>query len=107
VVEVRPNYNFDISCQESVPEAIICFLDSSDYESCIRSSISIGSDSDTIACIAGGIAQAYYEFLPPDLVAGAREKSPAEMIGISDEFERMGRTFNFDNRTHIYKNKLS
>ncbi len=89
VEEIRPGYKFDISCQGSVPEAIICFLDSRDYESCIRLSISIGGDSDTIACIAGGIAQAYYKFIPPNLVSSAREKLPEEMIGILDEFEGM------------------
>src|SRR5690606_32636998 len=87
VEEIRPDYKFDISCQGSVPEAIICFLDSSDYKSCIRLSISIGGDSDTIACMAGGIAQAYYKFIPPDLVSGAREKLSAEMVKILDEFE--------------------
>jgi len=87
VEEIRPVYRFDISCQGSVPEAIICFLESSDYESCIRLSISIGGDSDTIACIAGGIAQAYYKFIPTYLVTIAREKLPEEMIGVLDEFE--------------------
>ncbi len=89
VEEIRPVYKFDVSCQGSVPEAIICFLDSSDYESCIRLSISIGGDSDTIACIAGGIAQAYYKFIPPNLVTTAREKLPEEMISVLDEFEGM------------------
>lgn len=93
VEEIRPDYKFDISCQGSVPEAIICFLDSSDYESCIRLSISIGGDTDTIACIAGGIAEAYYKFIPPYLVSGARERLPVEMVGVLDEFEVFGRIF--------------
>lgn len=55
------NYNtFEVSCQKSVPQAIYCFLISTDFEDCIRTAVSIGGDSDTIACIAGSIAEAYY-----------------------------------------------
>ncbi|MBI6115979.1 ADP-ribosylglycohydrolase family protein [Salegentibacter maritimus] len=88
VEEIRPGYKFDISCQGSVPGAIICFLESEDYESCIRLSISIGGDSDTIACIAGGIAQAYYKFIAPELIDTAIIKLTDEMIGILEEFEK-------------------
>src|SRR5262245_57479686 len=52
---IRPSYRFNVSCQGSVPEAIIAFLESSDFEDAIRKAISIGGDSDTIACIAGSI----------------------------------------------------
>ena len=65
--DIRPVYKFDASCQGSVPEAIIAFLESEDYESAIRLAISIGGDSDTIACITGGIAGAYYG-VPDDIV---------------------------------------
>lgn len=58
--EIRPRYGFKVSCQESVPEAIIAFLDSKDYESTVRLAVSLGGDSDTQACIAGGIAEAFY-----------------------------------------------
>lgn len=58
--DIRPHYGFEVSCQKSVPEAIIAFLDSQDYESTIRLAVSLGGDSDTQACIAGGIAEAYY-----------------------------------------------
>ena len=58
--EIRPAYQFDVTCQGSCPEAIIAFLDSHDYESAIRLAISLGGDSDTIACMTGGIAAAYY-----------------------------------------------
>lgn len=57
-------YQFDVSCQGSVPEAIICFLESTDFEDCIRTAISIGGDSDTIACMAGAIAEAHYNAIP-------------------------------------------
>lgn len=58
--QIRPNYQFDVTCQGSVPEAIICFLESSDFESAVRLAVSLGGDSDTQACIAGGIAEAMY-----------------------------------------------
>ena len=58
VDEIRPVYRFDVSCQGSVPQAIIAFLDSRDFESAIRLAISLGGDADTQACIAGGIAEA-------------------------------------------------
>lgn len=65
--EIRSNYKFDATCQGSVSEAIIAFLESTDFESAIRLAISIGGDSDTIACMAGGIAAAYYG-VPHDIV---------------------------------------
>jgi ADP-ribosylglycohydrolase len=57
-----------VSCQGTVPEAIIAFLDSHDYEDAIRKAISLGGDSDTLACITGAIAQAYYKEIPPLIV---------------------------------------
>jgi ADP-ribosylglycohydrolase len=65
--EIRPGYSFDVSCQGSVPEAIIAFLESSDWEDAIRKAISLGGDSDTLACIAGGIAEAFYGEIPEKL----------------------------------------
>jgi ADP-ribosylglycohydrolase len=62
--EIRPAYNFDVSCQGSVPEAIIAFLESTDFENAVRLAVSIGGDSDTIACITGGIAEAFYKTIP-------------------------------------------
>lgn len=68
---IRPSYGFDVSCQGSVPEAIIAFLESKNYLHAIRKGISLGGDSDTIACITGGIAQAYYKKIPEDVEARA------------------------------------
>jgi len=62
LADIRLTYDFDVSCQGSVPEAIIAFLESTSFASSIRNAISIGGDSDTIACIAGSIAEAYYRF---------------------------------------------
>lgn len=58
--EIRPNYCFNESCAKTVPEAIIAFLDSSDFESAIRLAVSLGGDSDTLTCITGSIAEAFY-----------------------------------------------
>jgi ADP-ribosylglycohydrolase len=57
---IRPSYGFDVSCPGTVPEAAIAFLDSESYEDTVRNAISLSGDSDTLACITGGIAEAYY-----------------------------------------------
>lgn len=68
--EIRPVYLFNETCQETVPEAIIAFLESVDFEDAIRTAISLGGDSDTLACITGAIAEAYYRQMPQWMVAG-------------------------------------
>ena len=60
VDQIRPKYKFEVSCQKSVPEAIICFLDSDSYLDAVKNAISLGGDADTQACIAGSIAEAFY-----------------------------------------------
>ena len=62
--EIRPNYRFDVTCQGSVPQSIIAFLESEDFEDSLRNAVSLGGDSDTMACIAGGIAEAFYGGVP-------------------------------------------
>jgi len=62
--EIRPKYKFEVSCQKSVPEAIIAFLESTDFEDAIRNAVSLGGDSDTIAAITGSIAEALYGGVP-------------------------------------------
>lgn len=68
VSEIREVYSFDVSCQGSVPESIICFLESEDYESAVRLAVSLGGDTDTMACITGAIAGAYYREIPDYIV---------------------------------------
>ncbi|GAB2765781.1 ADP-ribosylglycohydrolase family protein [Salinimicrobium soli] len=87
IEEIRPEYKFDVSCQGSVPEAIICFLDSSSYESAIRLAISLGGDSDTIACMAGSIAEAFYNDIPEALLDYADKKLPTIMKEIIQAFQ--------------------
>ncbi len=89
--EIRPDYGFDVSCQGSVPEAIIAFLESLNYEDAIRQAISLGGDSDTMACIAGGIAQAFYKDIPRHIVSQARLLLDPDLLRIIDQFsERYG-----------------
>jgi ADP-ribosylglycohydrolase len=64
VDEIRPFYRFNESCQGTVPHAIRAFIDSIDFEDAIRTAVSLGGDSDTLACITGGIAQAFYGGVP-------------------------------------------
>ena len=61
-------YSWHSSCQRTVPEAIICFLESDSFEDAIRKAVSIGGDSDTLASITGGIAEAYYAFIPQAMI---------------------------------------
>jgi len=58
--EIRPTYSFNVSCQETVPQAITAFLESTDFEDAIRNAVSLGGDSDTLAAITGSIAEAAY-----------------------------------------------
>lgn len=84
--EIRPINEFDMTCQGSCPEAIIAFLESTDYESAIRLAVSLGGDSDTIACMAGGMAAAYYG-IPDEIVYNAKEYLPDDMLTIILEFD--------------------
>ena len=67
---IRPEYRFDVSCQGSVPQAIEAFLESDSFEDAVRTAVSVGGDSDTIAAITGSIAQAYYG-IPEEISAQA------------------------------------
>ncbi|MBF0420989.1 MAG: ADP-ribosylglycohydrolase family protein [Magnetococcales bacterium] len=65
--DIRPKYRHDVTCQGSVPEAIIAFLESTNFEDAVRNAVSLGGDSDTQAAIAGAIAEAYYGGVPSDI----------------------------------------
>ena len=84
--DIRPNYQFDASCQGSVPQAIKAFLEADSFEETIRLAVSIGGDSDTIAAIAGGIAGAYYG-VPDNLRTKALTYLPEDLRDILVEFE--------------------
>lgn len=84
--DIRPSYAFDVSCQGTVPEAILSFLASDSYEDAIRNAVSLGGDSDTLACIAGGIAEAYYGAVPPRILNKVRELLSQELWSIAEQF---------------------
>jgi ADP-ribosylglycohydrolase len=79
---IRPDYTFEVSCQASVPEAIIAFLESIDFEDAIRNAVSLGGDSDTQACMAGGIAEAFYGGVPSEIANQAllRLDEPLKLV---------------------------
>jgi len=86
VEDIRPDYAFDVSCQGSVPESIICFLDSTGFESAVRLAVSLGGDADTMACIAGGIAEAYYGGVPEPIATSVRERLTPDLLKVIDRF---------------------
>ena len=86
VDDIRPKYKFDVSCQGTVPEAIIAFLDSRSYVDAVRNAVSLGGDSDTLACIAGGIAEAFYGGVTDDIVDEVKKRLTPELWHITETF---------------------
>lgn len=82
--QIRPTYEYSESCQKCVPEAITCALEGMCYESSIRLAVSLGGDSDTIACITGGIAEMLYG-IPDDIAARGSSFLPGEMLTIMQQ----------------------
>ena len=83
---IRPNYTFDVSCDGSVPESIICFLEAQDFEDAIRNAVSLGGDADTQAAIAGSIASAYWD-VPDEIAFRAIDYLDDFLLGVFREFE--------------------
>ncbi|WP_455587652.1 ADP-ribosylglycohydrolase family protein [Bacteroides sp.] len=84
--DIRPIYGFNESCQGTVPESIIAFLESTDYESAIRLTISLGGDADTMGAITGGIAEAYYRKIPSHIIEESLKRLPNKFIDIMQQF---------------------
>ena len=85
IAEIRPRYEFDVSCQGSVPEAIIAFLDGNSFEEVIRLAISLGGDSDTIGAMAGAIAACMYP-IPDEIVNRCNTILTEDLKEIKDKF---------------------
>ena len=83
---IRLTYSFDVSCQGRVPEAIVAFLESDSYEDAIRNAISLGGDSDTLACITGGIAEAFYGGVPAAITGNVKQILASDLWEITDQF---------------------
>ena len=78
----HPIYGWEDSCQGTVPQAIIAFLDSTDFEDAIRKAVSLGGDSDTLACITGGIAEAFYKEIPKAMAEKVQNLLPEEFVRV-------------------------
>lgn len=92
---IRPTYVFDESCQGTVPQAVVAFLESESFEDAIRNAISIGGDSDTLAAITGSVAEAYYG-VPEEMKNRARTYLDSRLLSILDAYDDMvgyGRRF--------------
>ena len=85
--EIRPHYRHVETCQQTVPEAIIAFLESTGFEDALRNAVSLGGDSDTLACITGGIAEAFYG-MPPELQQETLKRLPEEMQAAYELFRQ-------------------
>jgi ADP-ribosylglycohydrolase len=87
VAAIRSVYQFNESCQETVPEAIIAFLESTDFEDALRTAVSLGGDSDTLACICGGIAEAFYGGVPEGIVTEVCDRLDPFLLKTVDAFQ--------------------
>lgn len=83
--EIRPSYHMDETCQKTVPEAIIAFLEAKDFEDAIRNAVSLGGDTDTLGAITGSIAEAYYG-IPEWLMTECRKRINKDMRVVLDDF---------------------
>ena len=84
---IRPWYRFDVSCQGTLPPAVTAFLEGNDFEDVVRTAVSLGGDSDTLACIAGAMAEAFYG-VPDRLITECRARLPEDMLQVVDRFNR-------------------
>lgn len=85
--EIRPDYHHVESCQETVPEAITAFLEGTDFEDVIRTAVSLGGDCDTLTCIAGSIAEAFYS-VPEEMVRTCRQRLSEDILQVVDRFQK-------------------
>jgi ADP-ribosylglycohydrolase len=85
---IRPGYDFDVTCQGSVPEALIAFLEAESTEHAIRLAVSLGGDADTLAAIAGSVAEPFHRDLPKRAIDAVRDVLPAEFLDVIDAFDR-------------------
>lgn len=85
--EIRPTYTFDVSCQGTVPQAMVAFLESTSFEDAIRNAISLGGDSDTLACITGSIAEAFYGGVTDRVYNNVMNRLDPELKEVVAEFQ--------------------
>lgn len=85
--QIRQTYSFEDSCQKTVPQALVAFFDSKNYEDAIRLTVSLGGDADTMGAITGAVAAAYYKELPKDIIEFTWKKLPEDIREIIVAFE--------------------
>ena len=85
--DIRDDYKFDVTCSGSVPQAIVAFLESTDFESALRLAISIGGDSDTICAICSSISVSFFNTIPDEILNFVISKLPIEFIELLDKFD--------------------
>ena len=83
--EIRPGYHHVETCQKTVPEAVTAFMEGTDFEDVIRTAVSLGGDCDTLTCIAGGMAEAFYG-VPEEMTEEGRKRLPDDMLAVLDRF---------------------
>lgn len=88
VESIRLTYEFDVSCQGTVPEALIAFLDAESYEDAVRNAVSLGGDADTLACIAGAVAEAFHGAVPDPIRTEVLARLTPELWAVVEAFER-------------------
>lgn len=86
--EIRPDYEFDVSCQGTVPPAIRCYLEAADFEDAVRNAVSLGGDSDTLACITGAIAEAGFSGVPQHIEPELERRLPSELKQVVRAFRQ-------------------
>lgn len=86
--EIRPGYHHVESCQETVPEAFTAFFEGKDFEDSIRNAVSLGGDCDTLTCITGGLAEAFFG-VPDELIRECNERIPDEFIEVIERFYKI------------------
>jgi ADP-ribosylglycohydrolase len=86
VDQIRRTYEFTEACQETVPEAVIAFLESNNYEDAVRKAISLGGDADTLAAITGAIAEAHYDGVPAEIAREVQKRVPADLWNVIEKF---------------------
>jgi ADP-ribosylglycohydrolase len=92
--EIRPTYSFNVTCQGSVPQAFVAFLEAEDFEDAVRNAVSLGGDSDTLACMAGSIAEAYFGGVPASIRMEVFERLDSPLADVVKEFQQLTKTRN-------------
>jgi len=85
--DIRAGYQFDVTCQGSVPEALIAFFEADSWEAAVRNAVSLGGDADTQACIAGSVAEAFFGGVPAEIWAEVETRLPADIREVLGQYE--------------------